>query len=170
MPQLGDNFLDRLVDLTTKAQNGAVRQRLVNDYRHALTEVVPAQQAVGYDTQVLTDIRTGTSGTSKQSDRAAVAAEIAGVRSDTRSLIVKANELYRAASRMLVPTTELVAFTSPPVTRTIHGIDLKRLALFGVLTLLVALPFTVLACLLHHRMIQEKRQEELLEDSTALNA
>jgi hypothetical protein len=168
MPQLGDNFLDRLVDLTNKAQNGAVRQKLVADYRRYLTNVVPAQQAVAYDTQVISDVRSGTNGTSGAKDRLAVTAEINGVKTDARKLLEKANELYRAISRMLVPTSELATVTSPPVTRTIHGVDFKRLALFGILVMLLALPLTILGCLLHNRVIEEERQEESLEGSPAL--
>jgi hypothetical protein len=166
MPQLGDSFLDRLVELTTKAEDAVFRQRLISDYGSALRVVVPAEQAVSYDQRVLDEIRRPDGG-GVPKDAAAINAELADVKASARGLLVKANELHALVSRSLVPSTELITMTSPPLTRNKRGVNLSRLGLFGILVILMSLPVIILLCLVHNKVREEEIEEQALRESPA---
>src|SRR6185369_16699492 len=54
MPQLSDSFIDRLVSLTRNAGDLEYRQKLIDQYQLASRAVIPEQQAVAYDEQMIT--------------------------------------------------------------------------------------------------------------------
>jgi hypothetical protein len=83
-------------------------------------------------------------------------------------LIEKSNLLYRLISRNLTPSTELFSLTAPPSSRAVRGIDISRLALYSVLALLLALPLTIVGCLLHNRVHEEDVEERYLHPERAL--
>src|SRR5207237_2165941 len=58
-PQVSDTFIDRIVDIVSKSADAQYRQQIVNDYRRQLALVIPLEQAVAYDTAILTDMRSG---------------------------------------------------------------------------------------------------------------
>ncbi|MGH9424532.1 MAG: hypothetical protein ACRD3J_31455, partial [Thermoanaerobaculia bacterium] len=57
VPQVSESFLDRLVTLTSQTSDVQYRQKLVDDYRRASQDVIPAEQSVSYDQEVLKQIR-----------------------------------------------------------------------------------------------------------------
>ncbi|HSP16268.1 MAG TPA: hypothetical protein VLV78_16085 [Thermoanaerobaculia bacterium] len=158
MPQLSDTFLDRLLALTDRAAEARYRQKLVDEYRQTVADTIPIQQAVTYDTQLLNQLRTLPPATSR-TDAATVRAEIDTIRAEVSGLIEKSNELYKLISSNMTPSTQLFTLTSPPTTRTVRAISLTRLALYGILLVLISIPVIVVACLLHARIREEEAAE-----------
>ena len=155
MPQLSDTFLDRLVSLTRQASDSVYRQKLVDDYRKAVGAMIPIAQAVSYQKQVLDQMKSGTV-TGPRSDEKSVRAEIDVSAAEVRRLIVKVNEIYQLLSRNLNASTQLFTLAGPPTTRIERARTFARLALYGVVLLLVAFPVIVILCLLHNRVREEE--------------
>lgn len=155
MPQLTDTFLERLIGLSKQAVDSEYRQKLVDDYRSALAATIPLQEAVNYQKQVLAEIRSGAA-IGPRLDKSAVHDEIKGSTAEVRRLIGKTNEIYQLVSRTLSPSTQLFSVVGPPTTRIERTRTLSRLALYGVVILLIALPLVVLSCFLHNRVREEE--------------
>jgi hypothetical protein len=155
MPQLSDTFLDRLMSLTGRAADAQYRQRVVDDYRKAVAETIPLKQAVAYDTQVLNDFRSTSAGAAS-TNAAAIRGQIDQTRVEVGQLITKMNELFQIVSRNMTPSTQLYTITGPPTTRMLRSVSLQRVALWGMLVLLVALPVIIVFCLLHNRIHEEE--------------
>jgi hypothetical protein len=155
MPQLSDTFLERLVSLTRQASDAQYRQKLVDDYRKAVNSIIPIAQAVSYQKQVLDQMKSGAVG-GPRSDAQTVRAEIDVSTAEVRRLIVKMNEVYQLLSRNLNASTQLFTLAGPPTTRIERARTFTRLALYGLVLLLVALPVIVILCLLHNRVREEE--------------
>jgi hypothetical protein len=166
MPQLSDNFLDRLVALSKQATESQFRQQLVEEYQAAIRTTIPLEQTVSYEKRVLDEMKSGAMPAAR-TDAGVVRAEIDGATNEVRVLIAKVNEVYRLLSRNLNPTTQLVSLGgAPPTTRIERTRSLSRLALYGVVLMLISLPVIVLLCLLHNRM-REEEEEALVTHADA---
>jgi hypothetical protein len=155
---LTDTFLDRLTALTTNAADLAYRQRLADLYRNQVSEQVPLQLAVTYDQQALQDLAGGASAAATTN----VQQQLDITRKEIRDLVVTMNDISAAISRNLNPSTALYS-SSIPYSRVQRSADVRRLALIGILIMLLALPTILILALLHHRVKREERAEELLE-------
>lgn len=158
-PQLGDSFLDRLMQLTSSSVDFEYRQRLADRYREAAIALAPLQQAVEYDRSALALVRSAPGGAAMT--RETVDQQVELTRQEVRQLVVEIRVIYLALSANLNPSTELMTATGSPSTRVDRIIDIKRLALYGLLTLFVALPLIIFACLIHNRV----REEDAAEDA-----
>ncbi len=167
VPQLSDTFLDRLMALTGRASDAQYRQNLVDDYRKAVADSIPLKQAVAYDTEVLNELRKSSAGSTTLSP-AALRAQIDQTRAEVGQLITKVNELFQVVSRNMTPSTQLFTLTGPPATRMLRGVSLQRLALYGLLVMLLALPTIVVFCLLHNRVREEEAAEEYMKQERKL--
>jgi hypothetical protein len=154
MPQVTEGFLDRIVSLSTQATDAQYRQRLVDDYRKAAQSAIPAQQAVSYDQEVLSLIKSAPNAGAPQT--ADVMREIASTQTEVRGLIGQVNQIYNAISSNLSPSKELFTPTAPPITRTEHARNLPQLALYGLALLALSLPVIVILCLIHARIRAEE--------------
>ena len=155
MPQLSDTFLERLVALTRQASDAQYRQKLVDDYRKAVNSMIPIAQAVTYQKQVLDQMKSGAV-SGPRSDAQTVRSEIDVSTAEVRRLVVKMNEIYQLLSRNLNASTQLFTLTGPPTTRLERARTFTRLALYGIVLLLVAFPAIVALCLLHNRLREEE--------------
>jgi hypothetical protein len=158
MPQISDSFLDRLLTLTSQATDIQYRQKLADEYRRASQAVIPAQQAVAYDQEVLLLV--------KSSGAAPVAGEAAGVRdeiiatkNEAKQLLGRVNHIYEAVSANLNPSKELYTLTAPSVVRTEHSRSLPQLALYGVAVIAFSLVLIIIICLIHARVREEEATE-----------
>lgn len=152
MPQLSDTFIDRLVALTAQSGDAEYRRKLADDYHETALEIIPLQQAVEYDRQMLELVasRGSASLTAEQA-----AEQIAAIRNESRQMLATVGELHQILSRNLNPSTQLFSPLNVPFTYTQRAAKPMRLALFGILTMLVALPLIVIACLIHNRINEE---------------
>jgi hypothetical protein len=166
MPQISEGFLDRLMSITSQATDTAYRQKLVDDYRNAAQTVIPAEQAVSYDQEVLNLMKTTVAvpGTTQAAD---VRAEIAATQNEVRRLIGHVNEVYNSISTNLSPSKELYTLTAPSVAHTEHARSLSQLALYGVALLALSLPLIVIFCLIHARVREEEATEPYVSTETA---
>lgn len=159
MPQLSEGFLDRIVALSDRNADRDYRQRLTDDIRAASLASIPLGSAVEYDRQLIATLEAG----GAASDPGAIArfdAEWKSLIADVRESVRGVNEIYVIASRMLYPETELFRVLGPAATSTSRTSSPMRLALGGLLTLLIALPLILLGVFIHHRLSEEKLASE----------
>jgi len=166
MPQISDSFLDRLVTMTSQFSDIPYRQKLVDDYRRASQAVIPAQQSVTYDQEVLSQVRNTAIGP-LAGQAADVRNEIAATQREVKQLLSHVNSIYDAISSNLSPSNELYTLTAPPVVRTEHSRSLTQLALYGVALLALSLPVIILLCVIHARVREEEASEPNGEGSDA---
>lgn len=157
MPQLSENFIDKLMQLTASSMDTEFRQKLAERYQAAALQIAPIEEQVAYDRAVIENIRTA-SGSSGSVTREAVVQEVSAIRGEVRRLTVLVQEIHGEVSRNLNPSTHLYTATAP-YSRVERTLTLGRLAQYGLLLMAVALPFIVLLVLLHNRMRQEEAEE-----------
>jgi hypothetical protein len=150
VPQLSDSFIDRMVQLLSASSDLAYRQQMVQRIiDSSFEEVVPLEKEVQYYTDVVNALPSGGAGTSSEG---AIAPKVESV----YGKIVRATDLLRTLheqlSKNLLPESELVTWTGPPVAQTERGISLAKLLLVGFLVLLVSFPVILAACLIHYRL------------------
>lgn len=166
MPQISDSFLDRLVTMTSQFSDIPYRQKLVDDYRNASLAVIPAQQSVTYDQEVLSQVRNTAIGP-LAGQAADVRNEIASMKREVKQLLSHVNSIYDAISSNLSPSKELYTLTAPSVVRTERSRSLPQLALYGVALLALSLPVIILLCIIHARVREEEASEPNGERSDA---
>lgn len=157
MPQISDTFLDRIVDLTNRNGDREYRQKLTDQIKDASLAVVPIEASVKYDQELVDSFRSGapagggTPADLKSQWDAAVA--------EVREVITDLNQIYNLASKQLYPETEMYRVTGPPTTRVERTLSPMRLALYGLLVFLIALPITIIIVLIHNRIREEEAAE-----------
>ncbi len=161
IPQISDTFFDRLLQITSSSADREYRQRLADHYREASEDIAPLEQAVEYDRSVLALVR-GT-GPGSGVTREAVQQQISTTRDEVRQLVVQIHQIYKVLSANLNPSTELMTVTGAPTTRVERTLSIKRIGLYGLLTLFIAFPIILFACLIHNRI----REEDAASDQTA---
>jgi hypothetical protein len=157
MPQLSDSFLDRLVALASESEDIKFRQQLAHQYQNALQTAIPLEEAVAYHEQTMAQLQSP--GGRGSGDAQSLRAEIAAIQNDLRELIVTARELHTVISRNLHPTARLLTITAPPVASVQRATSIRKLALFGILVMLIVLPLSVVGALLHNRMREEDEDQ-----------
>ncbi|MFZ2489859.1 MAG: hypothetical protein WA208_00105 [Thermoanaerobaculia bacterium] len=165
MPQLSEGFLDRIVSLADRNSDREYRQRVTDEIRGASLAMIPLESAVAYDMQMIDAVQAAPAG----NDTASVAElETAwtALRDDVRQAILDMNEIYLLASRQVYPDTELFRVLGPPSSSTHRSVSANRIALGGVLTLLIALPLLLVGIFVHNRI----REEEQASRTTTLTS
>jgi len=166
MPQINDSFIDRLMTLTSQSSDVQYRQKIVDDYRRAAVFIIPHQQNVNYDQEVLNLVKSGSAGAaSVRADD--VHNELVATEKESRQLLGRVNEIYSIVSSNLNPSKEIYSLTAPPVGRTEHSRSLKQLALYGVALLALSLPVIIILCLLHARVREEEASEPYVAGEAA---
>ena len=153
MPQINDSFFDRLLQITSSSVDREYRQKVADRYRDAAEAIAPLEQAVEYDRSVLALVR-GT-GAGAGVTRESVQQQIDATRQEVRQLVVQIHQIYKVLSANLNPSTELITVTGPPTTRVERTLSITRIALYGLLTLFIAFPIILFACLIHNRIREE---------------
>lgn len=167
MAQLSDNFLDRIFTLAGRSADIQYRQKLVDDYTAAVKNSVPQQQNVAYDERVLDQVRKAPLNQKPGGDPT-LRAQVADVRKQLLTVVIKANSLFQIVSHNMSPPTQLFTLIGPSTSRVQHNVSLTNLALLGVLVLLVAFPVIVVLCMVHHIIREDERLE--LKEETAQTA
>ncbi|MEA2571444.1 MAG: hypothetical protein QOI24_3445 [Acidobacteriota bacterium] len=167
MPQINDSFLDRIVAMTNQSVDILYRQKLADDFRRGLRGLIPMQQAVAYDREVIAMLRTAPSAGGSGMSADQVRAELAATQNEVRMLVGRVNEIYEQVSRNLNPSTELYTLTAPPTAHTERTRNLKNLAMYDLLAVFIALPIIIVLCLLHARVREEEQEEGYTSDIAA---
>lgn len=163
MPQLNESFIDRLAQLLNQSADLTYRQKMVDEMRHIQATMAPAQEAVRYDQELLRDVTTPPPPVSVS--EADLRIQLNQARTQAKVLIAKINEIYTIVSHNLNPETYLYSVTAPPTTTILRGIPKSRLVLYGIITMLLSVPLTVLICFVHHRMREEEQATVSLRSS-----
>lgn len=157
VPQVSDTFLDKLMLLTSQATDVQYRQKIVDEYRKAAQEVVPARDAVAFDQEIVQALKTPVA--AGPANGATVRQQIAATQADARQLVIKVNEIYKTLSRNLNPAGQIYATTQPPIVRVERVRSFTRLMLYGALIVLLSIPVIIILSLLHNRLREEERVE-----------
>ncbi|HVR39379.1 MAG TPA: hypothetical protein VMU84_09800 [Thermoanaerobaculia bacterium] len=163
MPQINESFIDRLIRLSKQAADTEYRQKMIDTLMQTSNAVVPWQQAVRYDEDLLVQLRSNSAGGTGTITAQEVEQQIRDAEADSRTLLQKTTELYDIISESLNPGSEIYTVTSVPITRTERLVALPQLAMWGVVVVLVAFPLILAACLIHNR-VREEEEEEALAD------
>ena len=167
-PIVNETFLDRLVALSTQSDELRYRQKAADEYHRATLAIIPAEQAVAYDKELLEMMKRG-GATGVTTSAAQIQADIESIRSESRALVAQVNEIYQVLSRTMNPASQVYSVTQAPTTTIQRPGDLRRNFLGLVLVLLLTLPITVVVCLLHNRVREEETaEEEELVDATVV--
>jgi len=156
MPQVSDTFIDKLLLLTSQANDVQYRQKIVDEYQKAAQEVIPARATVAFDQEILQAMKSAAPAGAPATD---VHTELSTAQNETRQLVVKVNEIYKILSRNLNPAGEIYTKTAPPIVRIERVRSFTRLILYGLLLVLLSIPVIIILCLLHARLREEERVE-----------
>jgi hypothetical protein len=159
-PQLSESFLDRLIQLTNQRTDVEYRQEMVDEIKRASLASLPYEQEVGYYEQLLSQARGGASSTDSPE---AIRREMSSILEAVGHAIRDANAIYDLMSLNLNPSTVLYTVTSPPLAQTERGLSLRRIALWGLLAILLSIPLIIGGVLLAAR-VREEEAEDALED------
>jgi len=163
-PILNDSFLDRLVSMSTQPDEVRYRQKAADDYQRATVAVIPAEQAVTYDKELLDLVKRGaTGGVSATTPQ--IGTDLEAIRGESRALVAQVNEIYQILSRTMNPASQVYSVTQAPTTMIQRTGDLRRSFLGLLLVLLLTLPVTIIVCLVHNRVREEETEEKLVEST-----
>jgi hypothetical protein len=169
MPQLSESFLDRIIEMTNSNADRVYRQRLNDEIKSAALAMVPLEETVEYDKDLITKFKSSPA----HPDPAAAAnldRDFQATREETRSLIEEINEIYHLASRQLNPATELFRITGPTIFRVDRAISAARIAVFGGITVLIAIPLVFAGVVIHNRIREERAAEKHMRAPKAVES
>jgi hypothetical protein len=167
MPQLSESFLDRIVDLTKTNADRAYRQKLNEDIKTAALAVVPLDQTVRYDHELI-DAFQKPAAHADSGKAAGLDQQWRMVLAEMRSSVSQMNEIYQLASRQLNPSTELYRITGPAVFRVERSVSVGRLAVGSLVAILLAIPLIIAMVLLHNRIGEEEAVERAEHSKDAI--
>lgn len=154
IPQFGESFLDRIMDMSSEGNDLEYRQGLVDLLRQQSLAVVPLQTEAEYYRQLLESLRGFESRARPPLD-----SEIDLIRTQIEEAVKGAidatndvNEIYMEVSKNLNPSTVLFSLTEPPTFKVERSVPLSRVLLAGLLVLLISIPLAILGALIHARM------------------
>jgi hypothetical protein len=156
--QISETFLDRLITLASQAGGIPYREKLADEYRTALQAVIPAQQAVAYDQDVLLLVKSAASAPAT-GHVAETPNQIVATRNEVKELISRIGRIADALSLNLSPSAQLYSLTAPVIVRTERSRSARQLALYGILVIALTLVISTVLCLLHARLREEKANE-----------
>ena len=160
--QFGDSFLDRLIALAGATEDVQYRQQLTDRVIGSRQEIVQLQRERAYYNRmndVLGSVlRPGRRDTPDPEAVHAAETRFAEILDAVVENVDQANAVYtQVSAQNLNPRTALFTITSPFTVATLRGISLGRLALYGVIALVICLIAVPLICLLHHYLRQQIR-------------
>ena len=155
VPQVSDTFIDRVVALAQRSNDVEFRKRMAEDLRGAWTALIPLEQAVAFDTQVLAALTSGRAG----GDRQQVAADIARIESEIQQVVTETQEILKRMTEMMNPSSEIYSLV-PPTVQTQRMVSMKNLAAYGVILMLIALPLILLAVFVHYKLTSEDEEDD----------
>lgn len=156
MPQLSEGFLDRIATLARDAGDVEYRQKLIDDYRK-VNETLPAIEAeAAFDKYLLSVLQRKAP---SPLTREQVVAQVESARREAQNLLAAANELHKVVSRNLNPANDVLTVTAVASTRAVRSVSVMRLAMWGVLLMLIALAVAVVASLLHAKLTEKEPAE-----------
>jgi hypothetical protein len=158
IPQLGDSFFDRLIELGTKGDDMAYRQDLLTKSTGIGMRLVEFERERAYYADLISVFE----GASKRSDPALkrqflniFQERYPKALGDLLTVIDNLNAFYAAVSeRNLNPTSQLVEVTVPPSSSTNSALSMRRAAIASVLYMIFVIGATIGGLLGYARLRQ----------------
>jgi hypothetical protein len=166
IPQFGESFLDRLVEMSTVNNDVRFRQDITERVIAAGVKAVSLEKETAYYEDLIAALR-GALRAGKSVDSLAVSKRavemVRGRSEEVLGDIVRAldgiNAIYEQISaHNLNANNFLYTVTAPMAQRVERAVTLRRLAMYGSLVLMVSLMLVPLACLIHHYFRKEVLQ------------
>jgi hypothetical protein len=152
MPQMDATFFDRVIELSGEKNDMAFRQALVSAMQLEDLKVAPLEAEEQYYRVLIDSLRNVDSRAreAQPAELAALNTQVNAVVEDAIRTTDEVNQIYRTFSENLNPSTVLFSTTAPPVTRIERAYVPQRMALLGLLLLMVTVPMAAAGALVHN--------------------
>ena len=177
MPQLGESFLDRLVEMSTMNSDIEYRQRLTDRIIEESVAVAALEREQAYYEDLsrsVTDLGTRSGRADRERELVSVEAGFEGAFDQVVVAVDQVNAIYEELStHNLNPTTLLYTVTAPFTIRTEHTLSLRTAVSYGALVFMLSLFLVPLGCLAHsyfQREVVVHREREERPAQTAPGA
>lgn len=148
-PQLSESFIDRIVELSTKADDVKYRQEMTNRIIEDGIVLADLSRQVDYYDSMRKSFAAAKGGRNEAVE-AEVTRRTRELYAEVGRTMEKIEAIYRQISQQnLNPDTVVYSVTAPFVVRTTSALTARTLALYFVMTMIAALLLLPLACLAH---------------------
>ena len=167
VPQLGESFLDRLLEMSTMNSDVGYRQRLTDRIIQESVAVAALEREQAYYEDLgrsVADLGSRSTDAGRESELTIIRARFQGAFDQVVTAVDQVNAIYdELSTQNLNPTTLLYTVTAPFTMRTQRALSLRTVGLYGILVFMLSLVLVPLGCLLHgyfrreivHRETQE---------------
>ena len=169
IPQLGESFLDRLVEMSTMNSDIAYRQQLTDRIiveRVAMAALEREQAYYEEISRALKELESPSGDVDREDKLLSIESRFERAFDGVVAVVEQVNAIYEELSTQnLNPTTLLYTVTTPFTMRTEHALPVRTVALYGMLVFMLSLFVVPLGCLVHsyfQREIVHRETEEQL--------
>ena len=168
MPQLGESFLDRLVEMSTMNSDIGYRQQLTDRIIQESVAVAALEREQAYYEDLsrsVADLGQRSGRADRESELVSVEARFEGAIDQVVAAVDQVNALYdELSTHNLNPTTLLYTVTAPFTMRTERALSLRTAVLYGALVFMLSLFVVPLGCLVHsyfpREVVAHREREE----------
>lgn len=161
IPQIDKSFLDQISELVAQKRDIDYRQRLIDTLNAAaIGQLLPAEAEVTYYETLLGSMREGGGGRGPSADaEAVIKTEYAAAAQEVYRAVDQVSDIYAIMSANLNPGLVVYTLNGRVEQRSARAYSLRRLFVFGVLLMALALPLVLFGALLHNRIREEEEIE-----------
>jgi hypothetical protein len=169
IPQFGESFLDRLMQMSGRNEDAPFRQGLTDDAIRARFESARLEREVAYYESV-TKTAAGRGGASDAADPARLAEQLKIAFGQMSDMLAHIGALYDQLSKNnLNPSTVLYAVTLPYTQQRVAPFTVQQAALWGVVIMILATLVLMASVILYDRFrAMSRARESELADSRML--
>ena len=159
IPQIGDSFLDRIIAMGGGTEDVEYRQELTDRIIAQRQRTITLERETAYYDR-MNELMLGALSSSGEAPDLEAVREAENRFTEIYDAVLQgleqSNAIYTELSAQnLNPRTSLFTITSPFIVTTERPISLSRLALYGLLALMLGLIVVPLSCLIHHYFRRE---------------
>ena len=152
MPQLGESFLDRLLEMSTMNSDVGYRQRLTDRVINESVGVAALEREQAYYEDLsrsVADLGSPSTDAGRESELTIIKARFQGAFDQVVTAVDEVNAIYdELSTQNLNPTTLLYTVTAPFTMRTQRALSLRTAVWYGALVFMLSLVLVPLGCLL----------------------
>jgi hypothetical protein len=145
---INESFLDRIVELASDASDLEYRQRYSDDIRNAALATVPLRGTVEYQRELLASIRGGAAGNGPVLSAEALRSQHDAVVRDLQQIAADLADVRAVLSRGLITSSQMYTVTGPPVSIAERGVSMAKLAMGGIVVVILAAILAILGAVL----------------------
>lgn len=159
IPQFGDSFLDRIVEMSTQGNDVQFRQEIATRIVEEGLKVAGIDKKVQYYNSLIETMRKNSNGDSKHLEIVAlIKTRFTEIEADILTSLDQMNAIYFSISKNnLRPQTELYVITDPITVEQYKTFFNKKVVLAGVLFVIISILLTLLGCFIHFSVRCKKR-------------